>query len=159
MADYAALKNEISTDPLALGYAPYVTAGNDGAIAILLNALTGLGAATISITTLSRGAILRGTIPANDQLASGMTLANVAISAAVSNKWASRFAALRGADPTMTMDATLMGLLGQLVTDGLMTQPYIDAFTKRTGSRAEVLWGMGTIVQWRDVAAAYGRTA
>lgn len=157
--DYTALHTEISTDPLALGYAPYVAAGNDGAIAVLLNAPTGVGAATISITTLSRGAVLRGVIPATDQLASGLTLAGVAIPTAVSNKWASRFAALRGADPSMAMDAILMGMLGQLVTDGLMTQPYIDAFTKRIGSRAEVLWGMGTIIQWRDVAAAYGRTA
>ncbi|MEO7481095.1 MAG: hypothetical protein ABIT70_10835 [Sulfuriferula sp.] len=159
MVDPVALKSEITTDPKALGYAPYVTATNDNAIAGLLNALTGVGAATIQLSAISRGAVLSGVVPGNDQLATGLNLSSVAIPTATANKWSERFAALRSADDTVPLTANFMGLLGQLFTDNLMTQAQIDAITKRTGSRAEVLWGAGTIIGWRDVAAAFGRIA
>lgn len=152
----AELNAEIQTDPMALGYAPFVNVSDNG-IAALLNALTGQGAATIALKTQSKGAVLRGIIPALDQLASGLTLANAPISSQVTQKWTNRFAALRSGDDSIVLDVNILGLLGQLVTDGLTTQPYIDAFTKRTGSRAEVLWGAGTNIQPHDVAVAFGR--
>ena len=154
--DYAALKSEITTDPKALGYAPLINVSDNG-IAGLLNSLTGLGAETINLLTQTKGAILRGIIPALDQLASGLTLSNSPITSQTAQKWANRFSALRSGDGVLALDANFMGLLGQMVTDGLITQPAIDAFTTRTGSRAEVLWGAGTVIQPDYVAKALGR--
>jgi len=48
-------------------------------------------------------------------------------------------------------------LLTQMVADGLLTQPQVDAFTKRIGSRAEQAFGAGTVITWNDVAKAGGR--
>ena len=154
--DYAALKSEITTDPKALGYAPLINVSDNG-IAGLLNALTGPGAATISLLTQTKGAILKGIIPALDQLASGLTLSNSPITSQTAQKWANRFAALRSGDPVVVLDGGLLFLLNQMVADGLTTQPYIDAFTTRTGSRAEALFGAGTVVQPGDIAKALGR--
>lgn len=47
---------------------------------------------------------------------------------------------------------TLTGILSQLVGDGVMTQGEADAFTTRPASRAEILFGSGTVVTWWDVA-------
>ena len=88
--DYAALKSEITTDPKALGYAPLINVSDNG-IAGLLNALTGPGAATISLLTQTKGAILKGIIPALDQLASGLTLSNSPITSQTAQKWANRY--------------------------------------------------------------------
>lgn len=148
----AALKTEIQSDPLALGYAAFIASGNDMVLAALLNAITGPGAATISRTAVTRGALLRGIIPALDQLASGVDSVGVAIPPATSAKWRNRFDALRASDSEVALDAPLGGMLQQLVTDKLTSQPYIDAITKRTGSRAEVLFGAA--VTHIDVANA-----
>lgn len=152
-AQLAALKTELTTDPAALGYAPSVTAGNHNALAGLINAMS---AAVITLTSQSKGAVLLGIIPALDQLALGTDLSNVAIPAAVSAKWQSRFQALSAGDNSIQLSAAFMGMLGQLVTDKLMTQAQVDAFTRRAGSRAEVLWGSGTAVSSDDVRIALG---
>ena len=156
-AQLTQLKSELQTDPLAIGYGPYVTAGNDNACADLINALTGPGAAPITLTSQTKGAILLGITPALDQLATGVNLANVVIPAAVAAKWQSRFQALAAGDPVMELSTAFMNMLAQLVTDSLTTQPYIDAFTKRTGSRAEFLWGAGTVISQLDISHAFGR--
>lgn len=150
----AELKAEIDTGPLAAELAPFVAAGNDNDCAAMLNAMS---QAVIALPTIGKGALLRGIIPALDQLATGVNLSGVALTAQISAKWTNRFAALRAGDDVMVLDAALMGLLGQLVTDGLMLQPYIDAFSKRNGSRAEVLWGAGTVVRPADIQHAMGR--
>lgn len=152
MIDLSALKTEIQTDQLALGYAPFVASGNDGGLAALFNATSGPGAAQISRTSVTRGAILRGIIPALDQLALGVDLVDAAIPAATAAKWRNRFDALRASDPEITLDASMVGMLQQLVTDKLMPQPYVDAITKRTGSRAEVLFGAGAVVTPNDIS-------
>lgn len=155
-AQLAELNTELTTDPAALGYAPYLNI-SDNECAALLNALTGPGAVTISLPSQTKGAILKGCVPGTDQLATGVNLSGVAISAATTNKWLHRFNAIRSGDPVLALDTEMMGLLGQLVTDGLMTQAQIDAITKRVGSRAEYLWGAGTVVQPSDVMRAMGR--
>jgi len=152
--DYAALYTELTTDPAAVGYASAVTAGNDNACAALLNAPS---AAVVTLTSIGKGALLRGIIPALDQLASGVDVNASALTAQIQSKWNNRFAALRAGDDVIALDAPLMVMLGQLVTDNIVTQAVIDAFSKRTGSRAEVLFGAGTVVQPHDVTVAMGR--
>lgn len=152
--DYLALKTEIQADPMALGYAPYVAAGNDIAIADLLNALTGPGAAAISRQSITRGAFIDGIIPGTDQLSSGVSTSNTPFTQAQKDRWTFRFNGLGSGDPVIKLDARKMGMLNQIVNEGIMTQAQIDAFTKRTGSRAEVLWGEGVTITANDVARA-----
>jgi hypothetical protein len=151
-----ALKNEITTDPQALGYAPRYTAGDDYSLALMINAVTGVGAVQMLVGSLTRGAVLKGIIPGTDQLATGLTLSGAAISSALNAKWINRFAALRGGDAAIQVDSGFMGLVNGLVSDGLMTQAYVDAFTKKTGSRAEVLFGVDTVISIAQVAATRG---
>lgn len=149
----AELKTELTTDPAALGYAPSVTAGNHNALAAMLNAI---GTTVITLTSQTKGAVLLGIVPALDQLAVGTDLSSAAIPAAVSAKWQSRFQALSAGSDSLQLSPQFIGMLGQLVTDKLMTQAQVDAFTKRTGSRAEFLWGNGTTVSSNDVRIALG---
>jgi hypothetical protein len=151
-----ALKNEITTDPVLLGYSPKYLAGDDYTVVSMLNALTGAGAVQMLAGSLPRGIILKGLIPGTDQLATGLTLSGAAISSALNTKWINRFAALRGGDPAIQIDSGFMGLVNGLVSDGLMTQASIDAFTKKTGSRAEALFGADTVISIAQVAATRG---
>jgi hypothetical protein len=152
----AQLHAELTADPLALGYAAQLNI-SDNAIAAMLNATTGAGAAVISLTTQSKANILTGLIPALDQLATGVGYAGTVITPAIDRKWTQRFTALRAGNDQIDLTPQFMGMLGQLVSDGIIPQPYIDAFTVRVGSRAEVLWGAGTQVSPVDVQTAMGR--
>lgn len=95
------LAEELATDPLNLGYAPLLEVADDLAVAALLNARTGDGADTLTLTHLPRNEWLAGT-----------------------------------------------------VSDRVMAQGELDALTTRIGSRAEVLWGAGTIITPDQVGAA-----
>lgn len=150
MIDLPALKSEITTDPLALGYAPYVTAGNDNAVTGLLNALNGAGAATVTLLSMSHDSFALMIAPAVMALGSA--------TAALQAKWNPMLNLVSGIS-LASLTPMVMGMLNGLVTDGLLTAAEITAGTTRTGSRAEVLWGVGTVIAWRDVAAAFGRIA
>ncbi|WP_297478425.1 hypothetical protein [Ferrovum sp.] len=47
------LNSELTTDPQKIGYATPLAATNDNAVAVLINAITGPGAATITIPSLT----------------------------------------------------------------------------------------------------------
>ena len=153
-AQLATLKSEIQTDPAKLGYATNIGV-SDNAIAAMLNATTGSGAASINLTTVTKGALLLGMIPWLDQIAAGQTLAGAALPSATATKWQLRFQALQAADPVIQV-AQLAPMMSEAITDGIGTQAQIDAVTKRTGSRAEVLFGEGTTIQASDVLTALG---
>ena len=142
--DYAALKTEITTDPKALGYAPYVASGSDGSIADLLNAM---GTDVITIPDYTKEQFSTGIIPA--------VLALATASTALQSKW-DRLLSMTLAQSVIHYSVAAP-LLSILVSDGLITQSQIDAFTKRPGSRAEVLFGAGTVISSEDVAKSEGR--
>ena len=150
----AALKSEIQTDPAKLGYAAYIGV-SDNQLAAMLNATTGTGAATISLSTVTKGALLLGIIPWLDQIASGKTLAGATLTADVITKWQQRAQVLQAADATIVV-VQVAPMMAEAITDGIGTQAQIDAVAKRTGSRAEVLFGEGTTIQAADVLAAMG---
>lgn len=50
--DYTALRNELSTDPAKLGYAPLLASGSANQVATLLNASTQQGLGSVPITPL-----------------------------------------------------------------------------------------------------------
>lgn len=152
MIDLTALRAELTTDPQAVGYAAHYAAGDDYTLAQMLNATTGAGAASVPLIAISRGAFLRSVIPGTDRLAAGLDSDGAALTSATITKWTYRFNAARGGDETIALDAAMLGMLGQMVTDKIMTQAEIDAFTTRTGSRAEVLFGAGTVIAVDDVS-------
>lgn len=153
--DYTLLKTELTTDPLGLGYASTLPT-SDIATAFLLNSLTGKGTATITIPLFSRGELLALLIPLEDQLSSGVTISNTALTQLVLNKWSSRFDALRSGD-TFIATNIMLPLLNSAVTDNITTAAFITQITTRTGSRAEVLFGAGTVIQHSDISKAMGR--
>jgi len=153
--NYSALKTLITSDPDGLGFAPYINV-SDAQIAAMFNDIAGPKAAQISLSSIGRGAFLKGVIPATDQLASGVDTGGTAIPSTTAAKWQSRFNALRSGDDVIQIDAALQGLVGELITDGLMIQVQIDAFTKRVGSYAEVKFGQDTVVTWQDIRKALG---
>lgn len=156
MVDLTALKTELTTDPKGLGYAANLTSTNDVANAALINATSGAGAAVVPLIAVPKGQLLLGITPLLMQLASGQTTAGATTSAATTAKWQMLFQALQAADPTLVV-AQILPMLNDAVTDGLTTSTAVTALTTKTGSRAEVLWGAGTVIQWQDIAAAMGR--
>ena len=143
----AQLKTELTTDPNGLGYAGKA----DAQLAALLNSFTGPGAAVVAIASMARSDFLLGIAPATFVLPS--------LSAALQSKWDRILSLARSADQINVASATVQALLATAVSDGVLTQAQSDAISKRTGSRAEVLFGAGTSVSELDIARAMGRTA
>ena len=148
--DKLALKNEITKDPNVLGYGSLLEKGNDVGIAALLNAPD--PATLVSVEALRRDVkmllISLGKLPA-------ILAATDAVSLT---------AKYLLSDPDFatfdTTDARTQALMAGLKAEGLLTDADIKALTslsQRPGSRAEVLWGVGSRIPHQVVAAAFGR--
>jgi hypothetical protein len=149
--DLAALKAEIQGDPKGLDYGPHAVAQDDGAVADLLNSTTGPGAATIALSFVSRDDFLKAILPAFLVLP---TLATPdGWPETIQAKW-DRILNMINAGAGVTINAPVQVLLAQAVTDGVLTQEQADAVWHRTGSRAEVLGGPGTVVTPDQVSVA-----
>jgi hypothetical protein len=154
-AQLQALKAELMGDPLSLGYAPLLVSGNDAALAALLDAAIGPGAALVQQIDITRGALLKGLLPVFERvLGPGIDSNGTAIPVEILAKWRIRFDVLKVADPVIPLDAQIAALLAEAVTDKVATQAQVDGIVKAPGSRAEVLFGAGTVVTHVDVAAA-----
>jgi hypothetical protein len=144
--NYAALKTELQTDPLNLGYATPLAAGNCTTPASLLNALTGPGAATITLTSMTNQQFVTAFLP---------YLGNVfTLSAPKQAFYSMIWDAVLAMSTISFANASVTGLMEQAVTDNLMTSPQATALTQRIGSRAEVLFGQDTIIAHLDIATA-----
>ena len=146
--DYTVLHMELTTDPKAVGYAPYLTATNDLMVANLMNSPTGSGAALMQMDYLSHDAFASMLAPAVMALGSATT--------ALQTKWSPMLTLVSGIS-TVYLSTTTMWMLSQLQADGLITATQLTSGTTRVFSRAEVLFGMNTAIQWQDVAKAMGR--
>lgn len=152
----ADLQAEILTGPMASQLAPHVhtktsavvssiqAAADDQAIADLLNSTTSSGAALVNIPSFSKEQFSTGVLPAIEALPTA--------SAALQTKWNAMLNVMLAQGGIAL--AAVSSLVAQLVIDGLMTQAQVDAFTKRQGSRAEALWGAGTIITAAQVSVA-----
>jgi hypothetical protein len=152
--DYTALASEINTDPAGLGYAALKASGSDGGISTLINTPT---------TTL----INRGTIPIEDFLfAFGFIFDNVSsiTDANVKAAWAWSLSIVKGtnrvnlASVGVNGDTTAVppvnGVRQKAVLSGICTDAQWAAIAYQPASRAEILWGVGVVVQHQDVARA-----
>lgn len=144
--DTARLRAELLTDPLGLGYGPLLAQGSDSALAALLNAAAGPGAARVTLPSLDRDTFLLGIAPAYLVLP---TLPN-----GLQAKWDRILGVIRAAGSLQTGSPALAGLLDQAVADGVLTGAQLEALTTRIGARAEVLFGAGALVGTRDVSLA-----
>lgn len=138
----AQLNTEITTDPAAMGYAASVTAGADGDIAAKLNAV-GAGAPFV----VNREPISVGVFTALLDLTEFATLTQA------QRDWLRMLVAASTIDiNNAVIKAALNGLFTQAAFP--TTRARLIAALTRQGSRAEVLWGAGTIITAADVARA-----
>ncbi len=145
-----ALTSELRNDPAGLGYSANVESGNDAANAALLNSLTGAGAGSVPSDPMARDQVLLNLAPALITLAS--------LSDTLQAKWDRILSVLQSADTLAIGNTNVQGLFTAAVSDGVLTSEQAAAFpATRTGSRAEVLFGNGTVVTDEDVAGALGR--
>ena len=135
---------------MGLGYAPSLASTNDIVTASLINATTGKGAAVVALPSLSHDEFAMLIAP----VGMGLSTATTTLQA----KW-SPMLQLFGGVQTVNLTPQIMGMLDDLSTDFPTPLPAatVTASTTKEGSRAEVLWGAGTVVQWQDIAIAMGR--
>lgn len=156
--DYTALASEISTDPESLGYAAFVTAGNDQDIANLLNQRPETFSPPVTWTSsqpyvpLSSVLLWAGTGP-YQSLVAGSTNDDASIAAACGAALATF--RLPSIESFLVTGTDQQSLLNALVTATVLTQDQVDALVNLQNvpaSRAEVLFGIGTVVSNVDVA-------
>lgn len=130
-----------------MGYAPLVAKANDIAIAGLMNAVDGPGAGLVTIPVLTRGQFLLNIVaPAGANL--------LGATPELKAKWGFYLDLAKSAETIEVTSPVIQSLLAALVTDGIASQQTIDAATKRQGSRAESLFGAGTIITPEQIGAA-----
>ena len=145
----AALTSELTNDPLKIGYSAELNI-SDIAVAGMLNATTGNGAATVNLPSLSHDDFVILIAPVVMNLS--------AATAALQAQWTPMLNLISGVS-NITLDTQNMGMLNALSADfpNQLTASAITAATTRMGSRAEILFGIGTTIAWQDVAQALGR--
>jgi hypothetical protein len=149
------LHDELINNPTGMTcYAANVAAGRDADVAACINAV-GEGAPYV----VSRGIVTRNTFLGvwADVIDGIATISDSAIKA----KWTWRVDKLLVPKETIDYsDPVNAYFFGEMVSDGLngaggpLTSDDITARTTRQGSRAEVLWGPGTVVTVLDVSCA-----
>lgn len=136
--DYTALKAELVNDPVGLGYAPHRW-GNSSALAALLNAPRA-GAADVWNPGVDTDK-LRSRVAKSDYVA-------------LSADDRAFLAFLLGGDSLDTSLAQVQTDAGALFPAGSATRTAWLAVARRKPSRAEELWGVGTVIRVSDVDAA-----
>jgi hypothetical protein len=156
--DSTALATEIHTDPLTLGYAALITSGADASIAAILNQRPG------SFSPAKTWTAAAPLVPIATVLQWGATGPLAAISAAQTSAIAGipavAIASILGFQALTTFDvsdAKNLASLAGFVAASVLTQSQVNALVAlgfAPASRAEVLWGLGTVVSSLDVAHA-----
>lgn len=153
------LAAEINTDPQTYGYGPHVTTGNDQAIADLLNKIrTGAdGEAAIVIPRSScSGVEIQEAMDLRDISFPGTIQASAGASF-LESAWQSTQVPLL-TPPTQAnpngQKTLIRKNLDRITGDINGSQARLDALALRNGSRAEQLFGVGTVVTSSNVAKA-----
>ena len=138
----AQLKASFTSGPLATQVGPMLH-GNPVGAANLYNAP---GWGTVLIPSLSRDEFLLGILPAGAAL--------MGKDAATQAKWTFYLDIAKAASNIKLSSPSIQAVLAQVVSDALMDQAAVDAFTKQPCSYAESLLGIGVIVHSDDTQAA-----
>jgi len=139
--DYPALQTEILTDPVGIGYAPYVTDGNDVLVAALLNEVR-VAAPTFTIN--------RGEVPSQKVV----NEFDATEFGALVTEQLQRLSILTQFGTVDLGDATVRQILGAIFPLGGPTRTNLTALATRPCSRGEFLFGAGTVITPGDVAKA-----
>ena len=139
----AQLATELTTDPSSLGYAALIAAGSDQALADALN-LARAGAPFV---------VHRNDIQARELMAAVVLAEYTALSQAPRDLWQ----ALLTTAPLDAGDTNTRTNVGTVFGAGTATRTALTALADRQGSRAEVLWGVGTRVSALDVSRTLAR--
>lgn len=137
--DYTILKNEIQTDPKALGYAPNVTSGNDAAIANLLNTV-GLSNETVPKEVVNSFEIM-----------SAIVYSEWVVLTSDQKNYLLTIISAGQVDPA---NGNIKTAFGTIFGASTVTRTNLNAIATRPASRAEVLFGRGVAVSAVDIAKA-----
>jgi hypothetical protein len=142
----AELATEIQNDPTSRGYAAQIALRSDQGVANLLNEVL----ATISIkrSDISPDQVLENITVSDFKV---LTVAQGAYFQSLMNRTKLRLQTDAGVDTGIK--TSLVAMLNN--TGGTLTR--LGALQTRNGSRAEQLWGEGTMISASDVARALGR--
>lgn len=146
--DYVALKSELVNDPAALGYAPHIASGNDGALAAILNDLAlgtskgyKLDVASVDAATLQCG------VQASEY---------VALTQPMRELWQAIISASIGGVPVKNQQLRLQ--IGAVWAANTNSRANMLAMQTRSCTRAELLFGEGVQVTPADIAIALRNT-
>ena len=141
--DLAALKSEIQNDPAGLGLAPFVATGNNGEIAYRLNQIVSGSSVTREFITAPE---LQGALDATEF---------TAFNAAFMSRWQAILMTTMSSLPINTgnLKAQLLAMFPNAVGTSASRTSLIALQTKQ-GTRAEVLFGDGTVISTDDVYRA-----
>ncbi len=160
MINYAALTQEINTDPLGLGYAALISKGSDTGIAQLLNTQSAAYSVSVPVSIascLKWGAT--GPLAAIQQ-AAGNNASQVQ-SACIAALQLLGSPAVSGLDLTDPAINGQSGLLQAMQTAAVITQAQLTALlalgSRSPASRAEVLFGANVTIIDAQVSHALGR--
>lgn len=160
MIDPTALHAELSTDPLALGYAAKIGADDWLGCAGLLNAKNYTLVGSILVSVFAGWAAQTGMRAAIED-------ASVNTASPLRSSALAVLDILRGAATSLDLSSSAqgqanIGMLNAWVSAGALTaanEAALMALATSPASRAEVLWGAGTTVSENDVINAnFGRT-
>lgn len=146
-AQLDSLRAELKNDPLGMGYTTLLSLLDDSTPAGMLNALTGKGVGVVKDQVVNTGRFQLQVASAFFRLPT--------IDPSLRYGWEQLLAMTRSWPEVPLEDPAVKGLLAKAVVDGILTRPEVDAVGKRKGSRAEVLFGPGVIVQADDVSECF----
>lgn len=141
----AALWTEINSDTYS--------ALDDQPCADLLNATTGATAGTLSQTAIPQSDFLHtisDLLLAVSQVPSSN--AGYATAQAILADWSILSPIVANLNTINPQQPSFQGIFQAVLGIGIITQDQYNAFLNRPASRAEVLFGTGTVVTWWDVA-------
>ena len=149
-SQYATLRTEIQTDPLAYGYAAFLAAHEPENVAAALNKVRDGtdGKPQIQVRRIDVAAIeVLEAVDTRDFVASPNALQASWFESITQNS------TIRLANPDGTQNR-IKNNLDRILNDTQGSQTRLNALAKRNGSRAEKLFGPGTVVSISDVMTA-----
>ncbi len=148
--DYVALHSELVNDPKAIGYANLITLGNCAQLANLINAASGPGAGTLTLSSIAHDDFIAAILP----LLGAFDATLATLPAAKQTYYDGIMGMLESSQAVLPAAPGTQQIFGAMVSDGLLTAAEVTTLTTRACSRAEVLWGEGASVSQSDVIAA-----
>lgn len=145
MTIYAALLAELNTDVMGMGYSALV--GQDATIAALMNQTTGPGAGTVFYTNVTVQQLMYSLASLADW--------DLLVTPGASYNSLQMLAMMEPLDCSKSSIQALLTHVFAGLSAGSKTA--LAAAVQRSGSRAEVLFGVGTVIQASDIAKAHGR--